>query len=125
MDTPVVKLFIYIHRISTAIIACIHRIGKSFAQTVGIEPTRRGFGDLTDTLSVTCILLLKFKIFKKTNKVPILLESHYEPVSLTSNSVVVLVVEFPYHILPKLNWTSHRYIFYMQLPSCPNYLYPP
>jgi hypothetical protein len=28
MDTPVVKLFIYIHRISTAIITGIHRIGK-------------------------------------------------------------------------------------------------
>ena len=27
-----------------------------FAQTVGIEPTRRGFGDLTDTLSVTRLL---------------------------------------------------------------------
>jgi hypothetical protein len=67
MDTPVVKLFIYIHRISTVIIAVIHRIGKSFAQTVGIEPTRRGFGDLTDTLSVTCILLLKFKTIYCSN----------------------------------------------------------
>ena len=28
---------------------------KSSVRTVGIEPTRRGFGDLTDTLSVTRI----------------------------------------------------------------------
>ena len=41
MDTPVVKLFIYIHRISTVIIAVIHRIGKLFVEYLGFEPKPR------------------------------------------------------------------------------------
>ncbi len=36
-------------------------MNKSFAQAVGIEPTRRSFGDLTDTLSVTC-MLFEFRV---------------------------------------------------------------
>ena len=38
------------------IVFCSLKLPKNIAQTVGIEPTRRGFGDLTDTLSVTRLL---------------------------------------------------------------------
>ena len=70
MDTDiheVLNFLIYIRRISTAIIAFIHRIGKSFALPVGIEPTYSkyilGLVTVGRCIRLCVLLLLNYRRF--------------------------------------------------------------